>query len=98
MKTLDILDSCDARAFLVTTEFDFDNGTVEAMDALVFASKANSEDNPTWQEAMNGPNRQGYWEACEKEFSTLEEKDSWEVVDRQPFMNVLPSTWAFKCK
>jgi hypothetical protein len=25
-------------------------------------------------------------------------KQAWEVVDREPWMNVLPSTWAFKCK
>ena len=23
---------------------------------------------------------------------------SWEVVNREDWMNVLPSTWAFKCK
>jgi hypothetical protein len=26
------------------------------------------------------------------------DKDAWEVVQHQPWMNVLPSTWAFKCK
>ena len=47
---------------------------------------------------MNGPNKQGYWKACETEIKTLESKDSWSVVQRKEWMNVLPSTWAFKCK
>ena len=55
--------------------------------------------NPSWEEAMNGPEREGYWEAMEVELDTLEtKKDSWEEVDRKPWMNVLPSTWAFKWK
>jgi Reverse transcriptase (RNA-dependent DNA polymerase) len=63
------------------------------------AAKANAEDNPTWEQAMNGPEWAGYWKAMEVELHTLEvEKDSWEVVDHEPWMNVLPGTWAFKCK
>ena len=73
--------------------------TVEWMHPMFLGAKANSEDNPTWEEAMNGPNRKGYWEACEKELNTLDsDKNAWDVVDREPWMNVLPSTWAFKCK
>jgi hypothetical protein len=30
--------------------------TVEWMHPLFLGAKANSEDNPTWEEAMNGPN------------------------------------------
>jgi hypothetical protein len=65
---------------------------------MALAAKANADDNPTWEQAMNGPDQKGYWEACEKELETLTSKGSWEVVERQPWMNVLPSTWAFKCK
>ena len=70
------------------------------MHPMSLAAKANAEDNPTWEEAMNGPNREGHWEACRKELGTLgpNGKQAWEAVDRQPWMNVLPSTWAFKCK
>jgi Reverse transcriptase (RNA-dependent DNA polymerase) len=61
--------------------------------------KANTEDNPTWEQAMNGPDQAGYWKAMEKELTTLEDdKNSWEVVEREGWMNVLPSTWAFKGK
>ena len=47
---------------------------------------------------MNGPLADGYWDAMEKELNTLKDKNSWKIVDRKPWMNVLPSTWAFKCK
>jgi hypothetical protein len=36
-------------------------------------ARANADDNPTWEEAMN-------------------------VVEREEWMNVLPGTWAFRCK
>ena len=63
------------------------------------ATSNDAQDNPTWDEAMNGPNQEGYWEACLKEISTLQDSmQSWEVVTRESWMNVLPSTWAFKCK
>jgi hypothetical protein len=46
---------------------------------------------------LSGPDKAGFWEACKKEILTL--ADAWEVVDREVWMNVLPSTcWAFKCK
>jgi Reverse transcriptase (RNA-dependent DNA polymerase) len=35
----------------------------------------------------------------EKELQTLDdEKRSWDVVTQEPWMHVLPSTWAFCCK
>jgi hypothetical protein len=83
---------------LIDQKTDVDTGTVEWMHPMILAAKANSEDNPTWEQAMNGPDQAGYWEACEKELTTLTSKGSWEVVERQPWMNILPSTWAFKCK
>jgi hypothetical protein len=76
-----------------------DDHIIEWMHPMFLGATANSEDNPRWEEAMNGPNKNGYWEACEKELDTLQnKKDAWDVVDREPWMNVLPSTWAFKCK
>lgn len=78
---------------------DHEEGTVEWLHPFALAARANAEDKPTWEEAMNGPEREGYWEAMEIELDTLaNKKDSWEEVDREPRMNVLPSTWAFKCK
>jgi hypothetical protein len=56
------------------------------------------EFNPTSEQAMNGPLKAGYMEAARKEIKTLEEMGCWEEVDRKPWTNVLPSTWAFKKK
>jgi Reverse transcriptase (RNA-dependent DNA polymerase) len=73
--------------------------TVEWMHPMVLGAAANDADNPTWAEAMNGPNAQGFCDAMDKEIKTLkQDKDAWDVVKREPSMNVLPSTWAFKVK
>lgn len=100
-KTTDLVRNADLRsmnAFLTLHE-DVDLGTLEYMHPMALAANANSADNPRWEEAMNGPNSEGYWQAMEKELKTLvTDMDVWDVVDREPWMNVLPSTWAFKCK
>ena len=78
---------------------DPDDGTLDWMNPMIFGAKANADDNPTWEQAMNGPDADGYWKACKTEVNTLQEdKKAWDVVKREPWMNVLPSTWAFKCK
>jgi hypothetical protein len=49
----------------------------------------------TWEKAVNGPDCAGYWQAMGKEHKTLKsEMESREIVDRQDWMNVLPSPWA----
>ena len=76
-----------------------EEGLVDWLHPLALATKANNEDNPNWNQAMNGPNSDGFWKAMATEITTLVDKmDAWDVVDRQSWMNVLPSTWAFKCK
>ena len=62
------------------------------------AAKTYDENNPSYEMAMNGPNAEGYRQACQTEIDTLEKMDVWELVDREPWMNVLPSTWALKAK
>ena len=61
-------------------------------------TKGLDPDNPNWLQAMNGLFSEEYWQAACIEVETLESMDAWSVVDRTPEMNVLPSTWAFKCK
>jgi len=80
-------------------DVDPDDGTLDWMNPMILGAKANSEDTPTWELAMNGPDCEGYWKACEKEIQMLgEDKDVWDIVKHEPWMNVLPLTWAFKCK
>ena len=62
------------------------------------ASKYN-DDNPSWTMVMNGPYQEEFWKAMESELHTLEvDMQAWDLVQREPDMNVLPSTWAFKIK
>ena len=61
-------------------------------------SAASKEYNPTWKEAMNGPFAEEYWEACKTEIVTLDGMVAWEVFKRTVDMNVIPYTWALKCK
>ena len=65
---------------------------------MALAAKTYDENNPSYEMAMNGPNAKGYKEACLAEINTLIKMGVWELVDRQPWMNVLPSTWALKAK
>ncbi len=65
------------------------------MTAKLGISKA---DNPSWDEAMRGPEAAEFWKAAEVEIATLEKMKSWEVVDRPADKKVLPSLWAFRKK
>jgi len=47
---------------------------------------------------MNGPNLGGHKEACKKEYDTLEGIGVWEIIKREPWVNVLPCVWALKRK
>jgi hypothetical protein len=73
-------------------------GTVEDWNPTIFAAKANTDDNPNWGQAMNGPLAEGYWQACIKEYGTLVKMNVWDEVEGEGWMNILPGTWAFKCK
>jgi hypothetical protein len=71
---------------------------LEEWHPSILATKANAEDHPTWNEAMNGPFANGSRKACELEYNTLEEKDCWDVVDRPLDRPVISGTWAFRIK
>jgi hypothetical protein len=79
-------------------ETDQDLNTVEEYNPALRSSKASEDDNPTYEQAMSGPNKEGCWQAAKKEVDTLVKKGSWEAVTKKAWMHVLPSTWAFKCK
>ncbi|KAG7374494.1 reverse transcriptase RNA-dependent DNA polymerase [Nitzschia inconspicua] len=76
----------------------FTNEIDGELHPCLLTSKASQADNPTYEEAMNGPHREGFFEAMKTELKTLIDMDCWEVVERLPTMNVLPSIWAFKLK
>ena len=74
------------------------DGTTKNLYPLLLATKANAADNPNWHHAMNGPDAEGYWKACETEINTLERMYYWDIVNKNDSVNIVPSTWAFKCK
>ena len=96
----DDLDSFDAKRGLynLNKHYNPNSGLLEDWDPFALATKANSADTPTYEEAMNGPDAEGFLEACRKELTTLINMKVWDVVKRQKWMNVLPSSWAFKVK
>ncbi|KAL7486075.1 hypothetical protein ACHAW6_011674, partial [Cyclotella cf. meneghiniana] len=54
---------------------------------------------PTWTQALQGPFQDKWWEAMGAELNSLEnDLHAWELVLRVDWMNVLPSTWAFRIK
>ena len=92
--------SYSQRQVLVQLQHDFDafTGLQEDFTPLALAAKSNDPDTLDWFEAMNSPEREGFLEAARAELQTLEEMDVWEVVPKASWMNVLPSTWAFRRK
>ena len=80
-------------------DFGTDYLPVTAASPFLLAAKsaASKDNNPKWQ-AMKGPFADEYWKAAQVEVATLEAMDAWTVVDKEDGMNVLPSTWDFKCK
>ena len=51
------------------------------MHPMALAIKANDEDNPTFHQAMNGPDADGYKDAMDKEIDKLAQKNAWTLVD-----------------
>jgi hypothetical protein len=85
-------------AFATMVQMNTIDGFLEDWHPSLLATKANAEDTPTWNEAMNGPHSAGFWKAMEAELETLTRKDCWEVVERPKNRPVVSSTWAFKIK
>jgi hypothetical protein len=78
-----------------------DSGILNIDDPRVYAAKlrGNDADNPTFQQAMNGPNANEYIKAMHLEIHTLVAQNTWESVPRPSKKhNVLKGTWAFKLK
>eukprot|EP00804_Cyclotella_cryptica_P016318 CCRYP_009889-RC/>CCRYP_009889-RC protein AED:0.21 eAED:0.80 QI:0/0/0/1/0/0/3/0/571 len=67
---------------------------------LLTASPAgDTSDSPTYSQAIHSPHAEKWWEAMETELTTLEsDLQAWELVPHEPWMHVLPSTWAFRLK
>lgn len=73
-------------------------GLLHGLSPLMFAAKANADDTPSYRDAMNGAERDGFIEAMKSEIHQLEQMKAWVIVNRPKGKKVLPSTWAFKRK
>jgi hypothetical protein len=72
---------------------DKDLGTVINLNPSVFAAKANSEDTPSYEEAMHGTLAGEFRKALEVEWDMLNiVMKAWDTVESKSWMNVLPST------
>jgi hypothetical protein len=54
-KAINMLELNEFQQMWALTEIDKEEDTVEWMHPMILAAKANSPDNPTWNEVMNGP-------------------------------------------
>jgi hypothetical protein len=57
---------------------------------------ANKDDNPTFKEAMTGPDAGGFITAMEAEILSLIELNVFDIVNRTSTMKVLSGVWALK--
>eukprot|EP00957_Ditylum_brightwellii_P024983 1889292-Ditylum_brightwellii.AAC.1 len=65
---------------------------------LCLAARANASNNPNFNQAMNSPDTDGFCNTMDLEIGTLHNMISWIIIERNPCMNILGSTWAFKAK
>jgi hypothetical protein len=68
------------------------------LNPAILATMAKKDDNPTFKEAMTGPDAGGFTKAMEAEILTLIELDVFEIVERNNNMKVLSGVLALKRK
>jgi hypothetical protein len=75
----------------------YDN-LVDYLNPALFITLANKEDNPTFKEAMCGPDAAGFIEAMETEIVTLIKLGVFDILERKSNMKVISGVWALKRK
>jgi hypothetical protein len=71
---------------------------LDYLNPAALITMANKEDNPTFKEAMAGPDAAGFITAMEAEIMILIELDVFEIVERDNNMKVISGVWALKRK
>ena len=54
--------------------------------------------DPTFNQAINGPDADKWWQAMDKEKNVLIKKGVWKKVLKQSYMRILPGKWVLKIK
>lgn len=67
--------------------------------ALISSSSIAVDDDPrTLREALSRPERQQWWEACQKEFSSLQKAGTYRLVQLPQHRTAIGCKWVFKTK
>jgi hypothetical protein len=66
--------------------------------SLVAQAHASSADTPNCYQSMNGVHAEGYKEAMQFEYDIFLSKHAWTEVKIEKWTNMVPITWAIKCK
>ena len=61
-------------------------------------SIVNNDDQPTVEEALEGPNKREWKEAMRLEINTLKNKGAWTLVNRPPHSKVIGCRWVLRTK
>ena len=61
-------------------------------------SAASREENPNWCEATIVVFADNYCKSMKVDIDILESMGAWEIIDRDEYINIIDSTWDFKCK
>ena len=87
---------------------DVDNGGLDGLHPCMGqfpqafkATKGKDPDAPSYDEAMSGPHKEYFLEACDREIQELTDHKTWDVLRKSDVpegARILPSTWAFKIK
>jgi hypothetical protein len=60
------------------------------MAIAMLSSATSSSANPMYKQALNGPNKDKWRKAILEEYNAILGNHTWDIVDQQPHMNVLP--------
>ena len=85
-------------SFIVEHQKNTYDGLVNYLNPAAFITLANQEDNPTFKEAMVGPDAAGFIQAMEIEVRTLDALNAYSLVPRPSNHKVISGVWAFKRK
>lgn len=67
-------------------------------EAFTYHAFAAAEPKPTLKQALNGPDAAEWQEAIDYELNQLEKLGTWEIVDRPPHTNLIPSHYVLATK
>ena len=68
------------------------------MAIAMLSSLTSSNSNPTYKQAVNGPDKEKWLRAIAEEYDAIIANHTWDIVDYTPNLNVLSGKWVLKIK